>query len=173
MSALPTPEFSRRADTRQIDEAPVRLVANAVERAALAKRFDLVRINRLEAELALAKDGAAIMGTGRLHADIVQSCAISAEDLPVSIDEALVLRFVPAAAPPRPDEEIELEADSLDEIEFTGTGFDLGEAVAQSLFLAIDPFAEGPEANRVRKEAGLLSEEAAGPFAGLAALKKK
>ena len=167
------PEFSRKADIRQIDEAPVRLIANEAERAALARRFDLVRIDRLEAELALAKDGAAITATGTLHAAIVQSCAISAEDLPGVIDQALVLRFVPAGPPPPPDAEIELAADAPDEIEFTGTSFDLGEAVAQSLFLAIDWFAQGPEADRVRQSAGLLDEAAAGPFAALAALKGK
>jgi hypothetical protein len=44
--------------------------------------------------------------------------------------------------------------------------------MAQSLALAIDPYATGPEAERVRKEAGLLGEAASGPFAALAALKK-
>ena len=50
--------------------------------------------------------------------------------------------------------------------------FDLGEAVAQDLALAIDPYAVGPGAERARKEAGLLDEAAAGPFAALEALKK-
>ena len=86
------------------------------------------------------------------------------------IDEPLALRFVPAR--PVEVEELELEADALDEIEFEGHSFDLGEAVAQSLALAIDPYAIGPEADRVRKEAGLLDEAASGPFAALAALKK-
>ena len=49
---------------------------------------------------------------------------------------------------------------------------DPGEAVAQSLALAIDPFAEGPGAEEARRRAGILSESAAGPFAALAALKK-
>ena len=43
--------------------------------------------------------------------------------------------------------------------------------VRKTLALAIDPYAVGPEAERVRKE--VLSDEAAsGPFAALAALKK-
>jgi uncharacterized metal-binding protein YceD (DUF177 family) len=100
----------------------------------------------------------------------VQSCAVSGEDLAVRIDEPLALRFVPAAQPE--GEEIELDADELDEIPFEGHVFDLGEAVAQSLALAIDPYATGPEADQVRKEAGLLDEAASGPFAALAALKK-
>jgi len=50
--------------------------------------------------------------------------------------------------------------------------FDLGEAVAQTLALAIDPYATRPESERVRKEGVVSDEAASGPFAALAALKK-
>ena len=106
-----------------------------------------------------------------MRAEIVQTCAVSGDDLPVTIEEPFTLRFVPEA--PVTEEEIELEEEDLDEIPYAGTAFDLGEAVAQSLALAIDPFATGPDANRVRAEKGLLDEAAAGPFAALAALKKE
>lgn len=164
------PEFSRPFDVRQLDHKAVRLVANQSERTALAKRFDLVRIDRLEAEVVLERDGQALNANGTLSADIVQSCAVSAEDLPVAVREDLAFRFVPAASGHRPDEEVELEADELDEIEFSGTSVDLGEAVAQSLALAIDPFATGPEAEEARR---LLEDGSASPFAALAALKNK
>lgn len=51
---------------------------------------------------------------------------------------------------------------------------DLGEAVAQSLGLAIDPYAIGPDADTARKEVGIVQEgEQEGPLAAaLAALKK-
>ena len=65
-----------------------------------------------------------------------------------------------------------LDADALDEIPFSGTQFDVGEAVAQSLALAIDPFATGPGAERVR-ESGLLGAPAESPFAVLKGLKPK
>ena len=70
--------------------------------------------------------------------------------------------------------EIELAADDLDEIEYSGITFDLGEAVAQSLGLAIDPYAEGPNADATRKAAGISSDdEPSGPLAeALKALKK-
>jgi hypothetical protein len=44
--------------------------------------------------------------------------------------------------------------------------------VAQSLSLAVDPYAAGPNAEQARKDAGLGDEAASGPFAALAALKK-
>jgi uncharacterized metal-binding protein YceD (DUF177 family) len=165
------PEFPRPVDERQVTAKPVAIEANETERQALARRFGLVAIDRLEATVAIERHGEALAARGRLRAAIVQSCAVSGDDLPVTIDEPLALRFVPATEQPA-EEEIELAESDLDEIPFEGHVFDLGEAVAQSLALAIDPYATGPEAERVRKEAGLSDEASSGPFAALAALKK-
>lgn len=167
---MSTPEFSRPIDRRQITARPVRIEANEAERAALARRFALVSVGRLEAELELIVDGDAVEARGRLGADIVQSCAVSGEDLAVTIEEPLALRFVPEQ--PVEGDEIELETGELDELPYDGHVFDLGEAVAQSLALAIDPYAVGPNAEKARKEAGITDEAATGPFAALAALKK-
>jgi uncharacterized metal-binding protein YceD (DUF177 family) len=158
-------------DRRRVPQGPVKLTADAEQRAAMARRFGLVAVNSVSAEVTLEDDGKAVAANGRLKAAIVQSCAVSGEDLPVTIDEPLALRFVPEQ--PVKAEEVELEPGELDEIEFVGDVFDLGEAVAQSLALAIDPYAVGPEAERVRQEVGLSDEAASGPFAALAALKKK
>ena len=119
--------------------------------------------------MTITPENAAILVSGRIRAEIVQSCAISSELLPMRIDEPLVLRFVQARPAPVA-EEIELAAEELDEIEYEGSVFDLGEAVAQSLALTIDPYATGAEAETVRK-AGLLGDKVAGPFAVLAGLK--
>jgi uncharacterized metal-binding protein YceD (DUF177 family) len=167
---MSTPEFSRPIDRRQLKAKPVAIEANEAERKALAARFGLVALHRLAAEVALEADGEAVDARGSFEADIVQSCAVSGDDLPVSIRERFEARFVPEARIEA--EEVELEEDELDQIPFTGHLFDLGEAVAQSLALAIDPYATGPEADRVRKEQGLEGEAASGPFAALAALKK-
>lgn len=167
---MSVPEFSRPVDRRHLTAQPVKLVASEAERKALARRFGLVAVNRLEATLTLDADGEKVTAQGTLSADIVQSCAVSGDDLPVTISEPLALCFVPEAAVE--NEEVELSEDELDEIPYTGTAFDLGEAVAQSLALAIDPYATGPGADATRKEVGLGDEEASGPFAALAALKK-
>lgn len=172
-SDLPPPEFSRMVDLRQITEAPLVLTASPDECRALAARFDLVSVERLEAVVTLIPAGAVVTATGRLKAAWVQPCAISGEDLPQSASEPLSFRFVPAATARTPAEELELSDEECDEIEYDGTAFDVGEAVAQSLALAIDPFAEGPNADAARKAAGIASEEASGPFAALAGLKVK
>lgn len=164
------PEFSRPIDRHRIPAGLLTLTATEAECAALAKRFALVSVERLAATVTLVDDGAAVTATGLLSAAIVQSCAVSGEDLPVKIDEPFTLRFVPEQAPL--GDEIELEASALDEIPYEGETFDLGEELAQTLGLAIDPYAEGPNADRIRREAGLGDEASSGPFAALAALKK-
>ena len=169
---MTAPEFSRLVDVRQADGLVQQLVPTADERAALARRFALVSIDSLSAELVLARKDRTVSATGRLLAEIVQSCAVSGEDLPVSIDEPLAFRFVPEADHAPGEEEVELDAEDCDEIDYSGSHVDIGEAVAQSLALAIDPYAEGPGAEEARRRAGLLDESATGPFAALTALKK-
>ena len=172
------PELSRPVKVRPLPGDPVIIEANEAERAALAQRFSLSSVESLRAEIELEDKGKAIRATGALKAEIMQACAISAEDFPVSVDEPVDLRFVPEgtlSAAESDDEEIELEADDCDEIEYSGETFDLGEAVAQTLGLVIDPYAEGPNADAARKAAGIVEEgQQGGALAdALAALKKK
>lgn len=172
------PELSRMIRVRPLPGEVIVIEASAGECAALAARFGLSAVNALRAEVTLEARPRAIRATGRLTAAIIQPCAVSAEDFPVAIDEPLDLRFVEAALlAPDADEELEIElvADDCDEIEYAGDMFDLGEAIAQSLGLAIDPYAEGPRADAVRKAAGIVAEgEQDGPLAAMlaAALRK-
>lgn len=167
-------EFAREFDVRQIEGKHVRIEATEAERAALAQRFGLVRIDSLEAEALLSRAGErAVEASGTLKARFVQACAVSAEDLPVSVEEPLFFRFVPEATGHEPDEELEIDAEDCDEIEYSGTHFDLGEAVAQTLALSIDPFLTGPEADEARRAAGIGTPEDQGPFAALKGMKLK
>lgn len=171
MSA-PAPEYSYPVDLRQITDTPLTLVPDEAARRRLAGRFGITAIPAMEATVLLVREGERVTATGHLVADVIQACRVSAEDFPVHVEEAVHLRFVPPVGENAPDEEIELTADDLDEIEYEGTVFDLGEALAQSLALAIDPFAEGPNAEAFRAEHGLSDTAPTGPFAALAALKK-
>ena len=53
-----------------------------------------------------------------------------------------------------------------------GAAIDLGSAIADTLALTLDPYPRSAGAEAPLKEAGVLSEEQAGPFAALAKLKK-
>jgi len=160
---------------RPLPAGPVVIEASPAERAALAGRFGLGAVESLVATVALEQKPRAIRATGRLAARVMQPCAISGEDFPVTIDEPVDLRFVEEhQRDATEDEEIELEADDCDEIGYSGEMFDLGEAVAQTLGLAIDPYAEGPDADAARAAAGIVAEgEQLGPLADLLAGLKK
>ncbi len=146
---------------RPLPAAAVEIEATEPERAALAARFGITAIDRLVARITLTDEGPAIDAVGTFEADLIQPCAVSGEDFAVHVSEPIALRFVPrSTSSVAPEAEIELEADQLDEIEYEGEMFDLGEAVAQSLGLAIDPYAVGPEADRARLEAGVVGDDA-------------
>jgi hypothetical protein len=167
----PTSELERLIKVKGLPAEPIVIEADASERSALAKRFGLPGIDSLLAQVDVEQRGTTIRASGTLKAAIRQSCAISSEDFPAQIEEALDLRFVEAGTPnPAVDEEgeieVELEADDCDEIDYSGEAFDLGEAVAQTLGLAIDPYAEGPSADEARAKAGIVKEgEQEGPLA--------
>ena len=162
---------------QKLDRMPretVAVVADEAERAALAKRFALPAITSLEAHLTLTQTGDEILAKGPLTARFQQLCAVAREPFDSTLDERIAIRFVPAGAPPSEEEELEFDSDGPDEIEYEGQAFDLGEAVAQSFGLALDPYATGPNADAARREAGIVDEDApSGPFAALAALKSK
>lgn len=168
--------FSRRIPLAKLSTRaqPFHLQADADMRAALAERFGLLSIERLEADLEAYRSGAAAIVTGRLRAEVVQSCVVSGEPVPALVSEAVELRFEEAPS----DEDIELEEAALDVLPIEDESIDLGEAVAQTLVLALDPYPRADAAALERARAHLTSEEeaeaaaaaekaAASPFAQL------
>ena len=178
MSAAP--EFSRPVRLDSIGEGASAMTVSAddAERAALARRFDLQAIAALDAQATLRREGEAVLVEGRLRATATQSCVATGEPVPARIDEPFALRFEPAGEG-RP-EELELGEGDLDVIPYEGAAVDLGEAVAQSFALALDPFPRVADADMHLRAAGVLTEEeaeaariAASPFAGLKGLAKE
>ncbi len=176
---MSAPELSRLVKPRALPAEPMVVEASEEERAALAKRFAVTSIPALTAKVEFGTRDETVLANGTLTATIEQPCAVTREDLTYEVEEPLALRFVPAGSLPEqaPDEEIELDSEDLDEIEYEGDAFDLGEAIAQTLALAIDPYREGPGADEARRKAGIVSDEEQaprGPLAeALAALKDK
>lgn len=166
------PEFSRiyRIDT--IGERPrtVEIEANEAERAALARRFGLISIARLAGSAAIAKAAGGVKASGHISASVEQNCVATGDAVPATIDEPFELKFVVPDNAPEP-EEVELNVDELDIVEYDGQAVDLGEALAQTLALALDPFPRSPNADAILRKAGVISEEQAGPFGALAGLK--
>lgn len=150
---------------------PFRLHANEVERAALAKRFDLAALDRLEAEGRVdpLREVDGVRVSGRLRADVVQSCVVTFEPVAATIDapfEVLFARQPDDGA----DDEIDVDPNVEDPEPLESDELDVGEIVAQELSLALDPYPRSPSADRVMTEVE-EQEDTAGPFAALGRLR--
>lgn len=167
---MTAPEFSRLVRLDALGEGPreIAIEADRAECAALAARFGIVRIARLAATAELSCAGEVVRAEGRIAAEVVQACVATGVDLSTAIDEPFTLRFVPERSLA---EELELDAGELDEIGYQGGAVDLGEAVAQSLALALDPFPRAPDADARLRAAGVIREGEAGPFSALKGLR--
>jgi uncharacterized metal-binding protein YceD (DUF177 family) len=176
--ALPQPEFSRPFDTPELGEkAEQRVIeANADECRALAERFGVLGIAALKAELTIRRLGPALVRLeGRLTAEVSQQCVITLDPVESAIDE----RFAVTYAGSLPHEEgatlpfhddNEEGPDPLD-----GTAIDLGETVSQQLAVSLDPYPRAPGASleKILPRRAAAPDEPAGPFAVLAALRKR
>ncbi len=172
------PEFSRpfRLDAIGGEPRAVQIAADEAERAALATRFGLVSIARLEAEAVLRREGTRVWAEGRLHGEVVQSCVATGDPIPARVEEAFSLRFDPEETA-RTEDEVELDEGDLDRLTYEGSAVDLGEAVAQGFSLALDPFPRVADADDRLRAAGVASEDEVeaqrietSPFAALKAL---
>lgn len=169
------PEFSRpvRIDTLGTARRDVRIEAEPQEREALARRFGIAAIEELSADLAISRNGDEIRATGRLGAQVVQSCVVTDAPVPARVDEPFDILFRPQPAGVGGDEEIELLESDMDVVFYDGGAVDIGEAVAETLSLSLDPYPRAPDAEAALKAAGVKSEEEAGAFGALAALRDK
>jgi uncharacterized metal-binding protein YceD (DUF177 family) len=167
-------DFAHRLSLDQIrDGDRLDLTASTEDCAAIANRLGLLSLDRLEAHAVLSRDGQKVRVTGRLKAALEQACVATGESMPAHVDEPFELIFLPEPKSGDPSEEIELGGADLDTMFHDGSAIDLGTAIADSLALAVDSYPRSPSADAALKEAGVLSEEEAGPFAALAALKAK
>jgi len=169
------PEFSRPVRIDTLGETPHRLAieADEGERAALAKRFGLVAIDRLAARASLTRKDGAIRATGMIEGAVTQSCVATGGPVEAKVEAPFELMFRPQPDVAAADEEIELGERELDTIFYEGGAVDIGEAAAETLFLNLDPYPRAPGAGEALSAAGVKSEEEAGRFAALAGLRDK
>lgn len=161
-----TPEFSRVVNLARLPPGgrEERLVASPAECAALARRFAIPAVNRFEAQVLLRPEpGMLAAVSGRLRAEVVQDCVVTLEPVVQQVEEAVDLRVLPPGQEPSDDPE------GPDEIEAEGDTLDLGEALAEQLALALDPYPRAPGASLAAPEEGDAAPS--GPFAGLAPLR--
>jgi len=160
-------EFSRPVPLDQITERQkiLEISANPAERQALAERFGLLGLDRLEATVRLTRSGVFYRLDAEWQADVVQACVVTLEPVTSHLAERLVERYGPTES-----DEIEIDLDpSADAPEaLEGNSIDIGEAVAQAMSLALDPYPRKPGAKIEVPEENQAKE---GPFAALSKLK--
>lgn len=172
------PEFSRPVRVHEAGrEGRHTIAADAAERERLAARFDLIALDRLEAQLDVVKVAAGFRVTGTVTADVVQRCVVTDGPVPLTIAEPVALLFTDVpVADHAPDEEIELGGEALDTLPIESGAIDLGEAAAQTVALALPLFPRSAAADTAAHAAGVKSDAepsdgSDGPFAALKALR--
>ncbi len=147
----PRNEFSRMITIEPWPEAGVAVdwSADLAERRALAQRFDLIDVTSLRGYGRLTcSDGDEFRFEGRLEAEVVQTCVVSLEPVPASIDVPVVRRYRRAEDLDAAEDDAVVELDEDEEIEpLHGREIDLGEALAEQLGLALDPYPRAANAD--------------------------
>lgn len=151
-----------RVGARGMDVA---VEANDEERAALARRLGIPAVLHLICRFRLRRAAPGIVDAdGTLEACVVRTSVITLDDFAQDVAEAFELRFVPAG-----QEGGDEDPDAPDEIPYAGTALDLGEAAAEQLALALDPYPREPGAALPDEGA---SDPAPTPFAALGRLRR-
>lgn len=152
-----------------------KITAEPDELLVIAQNFSLLEISALRAELEIHPWRAGLRVQGRLFAQLSQSCTITLDPVPQSIDEPIERVFLPESDIEKPptdaqgaiilDDEKEDAPDIL-----VGPMFDLGQIVLEQLALEIEPYprAANAELDDVYQQEDTVRES---PFSALAELK--
>ena len=166
-------DLDQRLPLNQIrDGERLELAGGEDERREIADRLGLQALERLEAHVAISVEKAKVRIRGRLRAAFTQACVVTGDPVAGHADEPFEILFLPQPESARPDEELELSEEECDVVFHDGTAIELGQAVVDTLALSLDPYPRSAGADAALKEAGILSESEAGPFAALAQLKR-
>jgi uncharacterized metal-binding protein YceD (DUF177 family) len=180
-------EFSRRLviEPWPGEDMTVDVSADPVERRSLAERFDLLEVRALRGHGRLERRGADLVLRGWLEADVVQECVVSLEPVPARLHQPVERRYRlggtsdAARAQFEPHGPLVLDDDEAEVEPVIGREIDLGEAFAEELGLALEPYPRAPDAAAL--ESGELGphvsvgseDRPSRPFAALRQLQEK
>ncbi|CAO3422708.1 YceD family protein [Azospirillum doebereinerae] len=187
--SIPAPEFSRFVSAEAVRRADLTetIEATESERRKLAERLELESIGSLTATIRLraVRGGQMIRVSGKLVADVVQTCVVSLDPVPAHVEESFEALFAPEALIEDPGEEIEIDPYESDEDSpepMSNNRIDIGELTAQHLSLGLDPYPRADSAafegyDEGGEEVGAAAEpeepEKPNPFAVLERLKTR
>ncbi len=158
------PELSRRIQVRTLGAGqPGSVVLDTIVEAdpaeclALARRLAVPAVHALQCRFQLsgADASGAVTADGLLQASLDQVCVATLDEFTASVAERFTVRFVPVDQMPRQlpsDDEVDgdgeaaLDPDDDDDLPYVNGTIDLGEAAAEQLALALDPYPRKPGA---------------------------
>jgi hypothetical protein len=158
--------------------------ADAAERRALAARFDLLELPALRGHGRLERRGDEVVLRGWLEADVVQECVLTLEPAPARLAQPIERRYRLGGATDAtrtlydPEGTVGLDDDAVEVEPVIGREIDVGEAFAEELGAALDPYPRAPGA---ALDAGDLgphvsvgsADRLSEPFAALRRLQEK
>lgn len=152
------------------------LVASEADLALVAERFDLISVERLEGSMDVsdAGQGQGIIVRGHIKAAFTQRCIASLQPVKETLDTDFELMLVdPEMADRMDDDGVYLDAEAPDYDALEGEDVPLGEILAQTLSISMNPYprAEGAELAAGKNTAVTVNEpelERPNPFAVLA-----
>lgn len=172
------PEFSFSIELHALPPSgrAYTITADANARARVAKRLDLLSLDRLTAQVEVLPLSTGATVIGHMDADLVQRCVVTLGPVPAHLHEAISVKFIApvVAKKPMKDEEEELVDVSEEPPETLLDGrIDLGELAVSQLALGLDPYPRAPGAAFDPAKWGGGEEKAVpdSPFAALAKLK--
>jgi uncharacterized metal-binding protein YceD (DUF177 family) len=137
---VPPPEFSRRIEVARVPKlgSTEKISADPQECMALAKRLDVPAVFAVEAIL-LVKPwrGGGFRVTGDATIDLQQTSVVSLEDF--RSQQTIVIERYFLDLKPGEDDETHLDIDQL-----SGGEIDIGEVVAETIALELDPYPRKP-----------------------------
>ena len=163
------PEFSRLVPVVRLGTEPFcqEITASEEERIALARRFDLLALDRLESSVELLRQAhGTILLRAAFDADFVQSCVVTLDPVPGTVSERFSLRY----GPPEAEDSAAAAGDDVAFEPLNTDVIDIGEAVAQEFSLALPPFPRSPDAI-IEAEEPLPGNDS--PFSALSRLSER
>lgn len=148
--------------------------ATEAERARLAAELPIVSCEALSVDYRIKPEGRDRYAlTGRLKAELTQSCVVTLEPVAATLNEQIDCKFVsPELIPQR--QEAEQEVLSVEDLEPIEEGcIDIGRVVFEIVATSLNPYPrrEGAEWQAPSRE-GASEDKETGPFAALAGWKK-
>jgi uncharacterized metal-binding protein YceD (DUF177 family) len=174
------PELSRPVDVTRLSASGtmVHLNPSADELAAIAKRLDLISVDHLNGKIRVRPTmGREITAEGMVSAQVQQTCVVTGDALPTTLEFPLLRRYSEdadalAGLDVDEDEIVDPDHDDPDPIE-NGT-IDVGEAAVEELALQLPPYPRKLDAafDEVVSSPPGTVDEPENPFAKLEQLKK-